>query len=352
MRLKNLNYMRLSLLAFCSVALAVPAYAQDDVFAEDVMPASPPVSSTDEFGFEEVFTPPAADAVEPVADPFAFEETDLQFNDGAEKIEDGFRKEAFDRALKGLLPLNPEEIRTVLEQHDRTVESTQVPVHPYPRPELVVENVSLDPGVPPLTVKLAYGYVTTLSILDSSGEPWPIVDTSWVGDFLVQESTWDETTHILRLSPQSQFAHGNISFRLLGLNAPVIMTFETNRDVVHYRFDAVIPQRGPGTRPPLIDSGITFTAGDPDMSIALSGVTPSDADILNVNGVDGRTTAYVYNGLTYIRTPLTLLSPKWESSVTSADGTKIYALEETPVVLLSDKGRMRRVQLTPREDIQ
>ncbi|MGH1378526.1 MAG: DotH/IcmK family type IV secretion protein [Alphaproteobacteria bacterium] len=276
---------------------------------------------------------------------------DLGGEDATEDIEESFRNEAFDQALKTLLPLRPGEIRTLLEHFDRTVESAQVPVHPYPRPELTVQNISLDPGVAPLVVKMSHGYVTTISMLDSSGQPWPIEDMSWVGEFKIQESVVDKTTHIIRVSPETPFAHGNISMRLMGLNAPVILTFETNRDLVHYRFDAVLPKAGPSATTPIIDNGVTLTSGDPDMSIALGGVVPRDAEILDVSGVDGRTTAYIYNGLTYVRTPLTLLSPGWDSSVTSADGTRIYALEDTPVILLSDRGRMVRAYLTEREDL-
>ena len=295
---------------------------------------------------------PDLSADEPTSENvFDFDDSDLDFQESAEDLEEGFRSEAFDQALKNLLPLRPEEIRTLLEHFDRTVESTQLPVHPNPRPELTVQNISLDPGGTPLVVKLAYGYVTTLSVLDSSGEPWEIEDMSWVGEFTIEESTVRDRTHIIRISPDSAFAHGNISMRLVGLNAPVIMTLETNRELVHYRFDAVVPMSGPGASAPLLDPGISLASGDPDMSVALSGVTPEGADILNVSGVDGRTTAYVYNGLTYVRTPLTLLSPGWDSSVTSADGTKVYALEETPVILLSDRGRMVRAYLTAREDL-
>ncbi len=283
-------------------------------------------------------------------DPFGFDD-DLDLDKSAEQLEDSFRKEAFQRAMEQLMPLKPDEIRTLLEHYDRTVESTELPVHPYPRPDLVVQNISLDPGVVPLTVKMSWGYVTTLSFLDSSGQPWPIEEISWVGDFNIQESAVYEENHMLRISPESQLAHGNISIRLMGLQAPVIMTFETNRDVVHYRFDAVVPKRGPRSRAPLIDRGVSLSAGDSDMSIALSGVVPEGAEIMNVSGVDGRTTAYVYNGLTYIRTPLNLLSPAWHSSVSSADGTKVYALDETPVVLLSDRGRMVRAHLAEREDL-
>ncbi len=295
------------------------------------------------------YSPPVS--AQDLGDTFSFDDSEDDFDKSARELEDSFRSEAFDTALKMLLPLKPSEIRTLLEHFDRTVESTELPVHPYPRPELTVKDISLDPGVTPQIVKMAFGYVTTISMLDSSGQPWPIEEISWVGDFTIEESAVYKKTHMLRVSPDSKFAHGNISMRLVGLNAPVIMTFETNRDVVHYRFDAVIPQDGPGAETPLIDPGVTLTSGDPDMSIALSGVIPSDADVLDVTGVDGRTTAYIYNGLTYVRTPLTLLSPGWDSSVTSADGTKVYALEDTPVILLSDRGRMVRAYLTEREDL-
>ena len=328
----NKSVLSLSVLLACSVAPIASVQAQSGADMSAEMDALPDQS-------------PGGD------DAFSFDEGDFEFEKSTEQLEDSFRKEAFDQALKTLLPLKPDEIRTLLEHFDRTVESTELPVHPYPRPESVVQNISLDPGVAPLTIRLAFGYVTTLSILDSSGAPWPIEDMSWVGDFNVQESTVKELTHIVRISPESQFAHGNISMRLMGLNAPVIMTFETGRDAVHYRVDAIIPKKGPGASTPLIDPGVTLTSGDPDMSIALSGVVPSDAEILEVSGVDGRTTAYIYNGLTYVRTPLTLLSPGWDSSVTSADGTKIYALEETPVILLSDRGRVVRARLTAREEM-
>ena len=323
--------MTFGLVLACSAALAVPALAQSEASDMSEMDALPDDSAA--------------------ADTFSFDDEGFEFEKSADELEDSFRKEAFDQALKQLMPLKPAEIRSVLEHYDRTVESTELPVHPYPRPESVVQNISLDPGVAPLTVKLAFGYVTTLSILDSSGAPWPIEDISWVGDFTITESTVRETTHMLRVSPESKFAHGNVSMRLMGLDAPVIMTFETGRDVVHYRFDAVVPKRGPSAKMPLINNGVTLAAGDPDMSIALSGVVPEGAEILDVSGVDGRTTAYVYNGMTYVRTPLTLLSPGWDGSVTSADGTKVYALEETPVILLSDRGRMVRAHLSAREDL-
>lgn len=285
---------------------------------------------------------------------FSFDGTgdeSFDFEESSNSLEEEARKEAFDAALQGLLPLRPNEIRELLEKFDKTQESVELPVYPYPKPELKVEQLSLDPGTKPAVLKTAYGHVTSIGFLDVSGAPWPIEDISWAGDFEVIEASTGEMSHIMNISPQSEFAYGNMVVRLLTLKTPIIITLETNRDIVYYRFDAIVPDYGPLGQAPLIESGITTRAGDLGMTSVLEGVLPEDAERLNVSGVDGRTSAYRYNGLTYLRTPLTLLSPAWEGSVSSADGTRVYTFEETPVVLLSEKGKMVRVHLSDRGDV-
>jgi intracellular multiplication protein IcmK len=56
--------------------------------------------------------------------------------------------------------------------------------------------------------------------------------------------------------------------------------------------------------------------------------------------------------MAYIRTPLTLLSPGWDQSVSSADGMHVYAMAFAPVVLLSDDGRMMRAYISRREETE
>jgi len=266
-------------------------------------------------------------------------------------IEAEIRKEAFDAAVESLLPLKPNEIRELLEQFDRTQESVELPVYPSPKPEVTVQTVPLDPGTKPAVIKVAYGHVSTLNILDLTGSPWPIEDISWAGNFEITNSGASEGTHIVRISPQSEFAYGNMSIKLLTLKTPVILTMETSRDLVHYRFDAVIPDNGPLAETPLIQSGITLAAGgNPDMSSVLQGVGPAGSERLDVSGVDSRTSAYRVGNETYVRTPLTLLSPSWSSSVASADGMRVYTVRNAPVLLLSDNGKMVRAHLSTRED--
>ena len=120
---------------------------------------------------------------------------------------------------------------------------------------------------------------------------------------------------------------------------------KTSKDEVQYRVDARIPEYGPFAQAPLIQGGSERVAGNSLITSILDGVPPSGASRLSVSGVDGRTSAYNIGGMTYLRTPLALLSPGWEQSVSSADGMNVYALSQAPVVLLSDQGRFVRANI-------
>lgn len=275
---------------------------------------------------------------------------EFDFEKTPEALEKEVREKAFKAAIDGLLPMRPEEIRKLLEYYDRTQESVEVPIYPAPKPEIAVETLSLDPGTKPSVIKLAFGHVTTFNTLDITGAPWPIEDMSWAGNFDVMETEAGPGANIVRITPQTEFATGNMSMRLVGLRTPVIIMMETNREKVHYRFDAVIPEFGPMANSPIIDTNTGLSAGNLDMAKILEGVPPPAAQRLAVTGIDGRTSAYKMNGMTYLRTPATLLSPGWGQSVSSADGMRVYEMSDTPVVLVSEKGKMVRVKLTQRGD--
>lgn len=266
-----------------------------------------------------------------------------------EQMQESIRKEAFDAAVTGLFPLKPEQIKELLEYYDETTKMVESPPYALPQPEVAVQTISLDPGVAPPTINVAVGHVTTLNILDITGAPWPVHDVSWAGDFEVVEP--QEGGHMIRITPMSEFAYGNLSIRLLTLKTPLTFSLRTARDKVHYRMDARVPEYGPYAEASLIDGASELRAGSPLMTSVLDGAPPSDIVRLDVMGVDGRTTAYRSNGMLYIRTPLNLLSPGWTSSVSSADGMNVYALNDTPVVLLSDKGKFTRATITEKKDV-
>lgn len=265
-----------------------------------------------------------------------------------EKAMAEIRKDAFTSASQQIMPLKPNEIRRMLELYDETKQASDTPIYPTPEPESSFQTISLDPGTKPMTVKTAMGNVTTLSIVDITGQPWPIQDLTWAGDFQIEQP--ENGGHMLRIIPTSEFASGNISMRLVGLNPPVIFSLKAERKSVHVRLDVQIPEVGPkGVLPPM-QAMVTTTAGNDFMTSVLVGVVKgANTEKLKVDGIDGRTTAYAQGNMLYVRTPYTMLSPAWSQSVQSGDGTKVYALNYTPVVLLSDKGKMVRAYISHKE---
>ncbi|AGH99161.1 DotH/IcmK family type IV secretion protein [Micavibrio aeruginosavorus] len=340
-------------------ALSVlPAVAQDALppGLAAQMDAEPPAD--DLVAQDDSALPPAMDAMERAPGLALPEDAGLAPVEGGmdmdlaekspEDIEAEIREDAFEAAITGLLPMRPEEIRELLKRYDQTLEAVQTPLQPYPEPEVVVQTVALDPGVRPSEIKVAVGHVTTLNFVDVTGAPWPIEDVSWAGDFEILKP--GEGGWVLRVTPMQEFAYGNLSVKLLELKTPITFVMNTRRDTVHYRMDARIPEYGPYAKPPIIDGGITIAAGNAAQASILDGIIPDSAEKLVVSGVDGRTTAYRFKGNVYVRTPLTMLSPGWSGSVSSADGMNVYTIEDAPVLLLSDKGRMVRAHLSEKDD--
>lgn len=259
------------------------------------------------------------------------------------EIERQAREAAFEAALTGMFPMNTDEILRFLEKYRENREVTQSRIGGIPKPEITLQTVSLDPGAEPPVIKLSPGHVTTLNILDVTGQPWPVRDVSWGGDFEVIQP--QEGEHVIRISPMRAHEVGNMSIQLLDLKTPVTFMLNTQLETVQYRFDARIPEYGPYAQAPLIEQGVTAVAGGEDITSVLDGTPPARAKKLDVDGVDGRTTAFEIDGQVFVRTPLALLSPGWSSSVTSADGTTVYAIGQSPVLLLSDRGKMVRAMI-------
>jgi intracellular multiplication protein IcmK len=254
----------------------------------------------------------------------------------------------FDNALQTLLPMTPEQIRKTLDAFRISRQAAETPItEPVPKVEVV--TVSLDPTQVPPVIKTSPGRVSTVIILDSTGSPWPIQDVSWAGKFEVTPP--EEGGHVVRITPQSAHNEGNMSVRLVDLITPITFTLKTGLDEVDYRFDARIPKLGPLAKVPLIENGglKSVVGGDENLVQMLDGTPPASSEKLKIDGTDGRTSVWRLSGRIYLRTPLTLLSPAWSSSVTSGDGMNVYVLNDTPVILLSDEGRVVRAHIAASE---
>ncbi|WP_298626825.1 DotH/IcmK family type IV secretion protein [uncultured Legionella sp.] len=248
---------------------------------------------------------------------------------------------AFKDMVRSLYPLSPEQI-VRLKQIYQTNEYAQAstPGTP-PKPTATSQFVNLSPGSTPPVIRLSQGFVSSLVFLDSTGAPWPIsaYDLGDPGAFNIQ---WDKTSNTLMIQAMKLYNYGNLAVRLRGLNTPVMLTLIPGQKAVDYRVDLRVQGYGPNAKSMPMEEGIPPSASDILLHV-LDGVPPAGSSRLVVSGGDAR--AWLSNDKMYVRTNLTILSPGWLASMTSADGTHAYEMQKSPVLLVSWHGKVMQLKV-------
>lgn len=254
---------------------------------------------------------------------------------------------SFQRAESGVLPLSPDQVREFMHKVEQAQDASLSPYAGPPKAEVRIATLSLDPGAEPPVLNLSSGYVTTINMVDATGEPWPILDVGVGGNFEVTPTA--AGSHVVRIMPLTRVGAGNLSVLLKDMPTPVIFKLNSGGATVDLRYDARIGKMGPGAKPPLIERP-RLEAGNQTIMLVLANVVPSSAKRMKLAGLDERSMAWAVEGHVYLRTPLTLLSPAWDSSVSSADGMTVYEIGDAPVLLMSDNGAMVRARLLRDDD--
>ena len=243
-----------------------------------------------------------------------------------------------DRAFKDLMdkisPLTPEQILQMRQQEDKTQQAIATTPNTPPIPVSSTLTVDLSPGITPPVVRLASGFVTSLVFVDSSGQPWPIADYSLgnPGDFNIQ---WDKKAHTLFIQSTTTYSSANLATRLAKLDTPVMISLVSGQKYVDYRVDLQVQGRGPNALAPM--TGDTLPNASPLLLNALDGIPPPGSQELEVSGGLGR--AWLSGGKLIFRTQLIVLSPAWSTIASSPDGTRVYEMIQTPLILASHNGK-------------
>lgn len=251
------------------------------------------------------------------------------------------QNKAFKDMTHNLYPLTPEEIVELRQMH-QTVElaKASTPGTP-PKPTATSQFVNLSPGSTPPVIRLAQGFVSSLVFLDSTGAPWPIsaYDLGDPGAFNIQ---WDKTSNTIMIQAMKLYNYGNLAVRLRGLNTPVMLTLIPGQKAVDYRVDLRVQGYGPNAKNMPMEEGIPPSASELLLHV-LDGVPPPGSQRLVVSGGDAR--AWLSNDRMFVRTNLTVLSPGWLASMTSADGTHAYEMQKSPVLLVSWHGKVMQLKV-------
>jgi intracellular multiplication protein IcmK len=277
----------------------------------------------------------------------------------------GVNNQGYVAARNNAIPLTPEMIQDLKRRYDAVQrartgdDGTSFTAMPMTRSV----NASLGPGGITTIVETVPGYPTALTFLDSTGQPWPI---AWDTNGLPVGSSGAPTggsgptgqggpaidamglnvsvpfkgSNVLQLQPNSPYLRGGVLVTLSGAPKPLSFMIVSGKGQYDADMTVQVSGRGPGARQDIITRPDTPETGAPYLTAMLDGVPPASAVPLSVEGVSADAVrAWSMGGKVYIRTNYTLLSPEWVASEDGSDGTTVYAVPETPVVLLSANGQ-------------
>lgn len=258
----------------------------------------------------------------------------------AEEI-DAVDELAFKGVEAQLFPLDSDEIQTLKKKYMDTEYAKAANPDTPPKPTATSKFVNLSPGSTPPVIRLSQGFVSSLVFLDSTGSPWPISAFD-LGDPSAFNIQWDKTSNTLMIQAIKMYVYGNLAVRLSGLNTPVMITLIPGQKAVDYRVDLRVQGYGPNAKSMPTEEGLPPSASDVLLHV-LDGVPPAGSTRLVVSGGDAN--AWLLDNKMYVRTSLTVLSPGWIESMTSADGTHAYEIQKSPVLLVSWHGKVMQLKI-------
>ncbi|OYV55224.1 MAG: type IV secretion protein IcmK [Legionella sp. 21-45-4] len=248
---------------------------------------------------------------------------------------------AFDSVVKQLFPLTSEQLVKVKQLYHGNEFALATAAETPPKPTATSQFVNLSPGSTPPVIRLSQGFVSSLVFLDSTGAPWPISAYD-LGDPEAFNIQWDKTSNTLMIQATKLYTYGNLAVRLKSLNTPVMLTLIPGQKAVDYRVDLRVQGYGPNAKEMPLDVGLPLAASDVLLHI-LEGIPPAGSSRLNVSGGDAR--AWLLSDKMFVRTNLTVLSPGWIGSMTSADGMHAYEMQKSPVLLVSWHGKVMQLKV-------
>jgi len=268
---------------------------------------------------------------------------------------------AAQKAVQDAIPLTPAMIEELAKRYNATRRAQEQAVTELAAPLNRQVNVSFAPGAATSIINTVKGYPTAVAFFDSTGQPWPIQwDTNSnpaaiaggtncnapangggpsavaIGFFVC---TPTKGSNVLEITPMSLAPRGGLVISLEGAPAPLTFLLISGGGRYDADLSVHVASRGPHAKVEIMTQPDAPDTSAPFLTGMLEGVPPADAVPLSVEGVSpDAVRAWRLGRNVYLRTNYTLLSPEWTASEAQS-GTTVYAIPNTPVVLLSVNGR-------------
>lgn len=247
----------------------------------------------------------------------------------------------FEDVMAQTLGLTPDQIRELRRQQNlRQKAASELPMTP-PKPITSSVQASTAPGSVAPVIRLFTGFVSAITMVDSTGALWPIENYAVGHDKLFDIRRMDSNNgSMLSVIPLGNYAQSNMIIYLKGLSAPVVLSLISGQKEVDFRTDVRVPGLGPNAQ--ISVGGGLPASTNPMLYTVLEGVAPSASKELRVSG--GSAKAWLgQNGRMYLRTTMKVISPTWIGSARSPDGMSAYEMMPANSIRVLREGRIDTV---------
>lgn len=250
-------------------------------------------------------------------------------------------------ATSRVSPMSPKEIR---EFEDSMVDvaraMAETPGGPYAVRGSRIMPISFEPNSRPGTIEVALNHGALVTFVDRSGTPL-IVDGAKSFSYafevgvLATEEVKERGSSTVEVTAKAIKGIGNMMIRVVGVPNPILLQVRVGSEskTVDSVIQAVVPVLSaaksvlPGDR--LEADGGTQVG---EMQGFLMGIPPEGAVDVKVSQV-ASTSAWMWRGHLYVRTPHTIFSPGWFNRQAAVDGTAVYKMPYTSLVRMGVDGR-------------
>jgi intracellular multiplication protein IcmK len=245
------------------------------------------------------------------------------------------RDAAFEMLLNQALPMSPDQIKEMRRLFDIVEEAKFTTPKTPPTPISSSTRINLEPGSLPPLIRLSAGFVTSVNFIDTTGAPWPIASYG-IGDPQAFNIQWDQHSNTLFIQSLRVYSHGNMAIKLKDLDTPIMISLVSGQREVDFRVDFQVAGRGPQATAPILPQSMTTPAQvNPMLINFLDGIPPQGSTKLDAGRYGD---AWIYQNKMYFRSKLKLLSPAWMATLSSPDGTHVYEMMKTPLILATENG--------------
>jgi intracellular multiplication protein IcmK len=257
----------------------------------------------------------------------------------SEKLSD----RAFEALMEEMYPTTPEQLKKIQEKEKEFKNILYDNKSPKALTEII--QVSTKPGSKPVAILVAPFHTSTLNIIDSTGQPWPISAVMYGNDvdYKVTKVDGHAYANIIRIDPKREVGTTNINLSLANLPTTITVTMKNNTDQYHPSPVLQIDKEGPQAKPLPVFSVDNVNSDNVLKNIVL-GIAPDNFELLVTS--DSNVEAWRNDASLYVRTTYQPSSPLPRGIHHGPAGYAAYRMNDMPVlVMTTDEGYEKKITI-------